>query len=290
MRRVVVFGRARQGGFEMRGRSLAHAFGWKAFDVAERARPREVPTCDVAVLVKYDCGLARKIRNRCGMLIWDPLDCWMKSRHEPGPYSFFEKEFARVGPDVVVATSTSCAKVMATAAGYQGKRPKVVTIRHHHDPRIRPDWHDPKGGVVYCGGRQYIKKGIKIINKACLMIGRPFRLIDGNGSWVKLKGAGLSLCPRLPPYSGSINRLCKPQVKLENSVAAGIPVLCTDDPCCASVGHRPEAVTVAEFMNVQSLYRAMSRTLERGPLDVEIAFTFDEFAHEMKKLVDEYVA
>ena len=54
------------------------------------------------------------------------------------------------------------------------------------------------------------------------MIGRRLVVARNYGA---LQGASLALALRLPPYDTRLYRSCKPQIKLANAAAAGLPVV-----------------------------------------------------------------
>lgn len=221
--KIAFTGRPKLGGVKMRGRSVAEAMGVPFVPLKD---VRIHDNWDVLIVVKYYDLHAVKLRQAAKRLIFDPLDCWMQGRAEWDPVAFWRECYAKLQFDAIIATSPACDAVMQEALPVP-----VHLALHHADPRIKPDWFDPSGPVVYCGGRPYLGSRETDIRRRVERHGREFRVFDGNDAWQGLQGASLSLNVRYAPHDTPLNQECKPQVKLENANAAGVPTASVRHPC-----------------------------------------------------------
>jgi len=212
------------GGVRMRGVDVAERLGVPFININKLKLSDRFNTL---VLVKYwDDPLL--LRRCCDQLIFDPLDCWSSTKPNAKPCDFWQWTRKLLQFDEIIATSPACLESMACLP-----ESKVIghMLPHHADLRVGPDWHNPNGPVVYAGGRRFISSALPQIESACKQLGRNLLLDHGRNCWRRLQGASLCLHLRLPPEDTLLNQYCKPQVKLENTAAAGLPILATCDPC-----------------------------------------------------------
>lgn len=278
--KVAVCGSISLGGVKMRGRAMAAALGWQFRDVA---RDRYEKT-DVTILVKSPLAARREaLRATCDRLIWDPLDCW--SQKNIPPLEFWRRAIDELQPDDVLLTTPSAIDCVLLALAGHPRPPRLHLVPHQCDARVEDVESNPAGWVVYAGAMQYAKFGVAAMRAACELIGRRMVFSSGDEAWRGLHGASLVLAPRLPPSAFPLNRLCKPQVKLENAAALGLAVLATDCPCVTSL--RPEVTTlpVEAWRDPVALAAAMRRALAapglKNPVRPEAAYEFVRaLAHE----------
>lgn len=253
-RNVAVVGRSDYGAVKMRGVRLAKEFGFDFFD-----GPPE-KDYDAIVLVKScHCRDLRQVRERCSRLIVDPLDSFY-SHHRQFKRSaeYWRHLYDKLRFDELVATSPACEATMREACPSL----PIHLVPHHSDPTLVYDWYDPNGPIAYAGQRCFIKESMELIDTACKAIGRHFEHAYSPKIY---RGAALVLSLRCPPYDTDLNRHCKPQVKLENAAACGLPVLSTDDP--AAVSLRPELVTVDRRFSLDTLVLKLLEALQSLPLN-----------------------
>lgn len=245
--RIAFIGRKALGSVRMRGVDVAAKLGvpflpLKAITSGKR--------WDTLVLVKYWTdrreNYAKWIRRRCDRLIFDPSDCFSQYKPHAEPGDFWRWCHKQLDFDEIVATSPAALESMGVLL-----REKVLghLMPHHADPRVGPDWYDPDGPVVYAGGPQFIRSAVDEIAVACNRLSRRFVLAEGPGSWRALKGAALCLHLRLPPTDTPLARVAKPQVKLENAAAAGLPCLATPHACATSL-ERPRGQALPQRRGV----------------------------------------
>lgn len=222
---VAMIGAGAGGAFSMRCQAVAEMAGWPLLTRSAIEEPRRY---NVIIYVKG--GLtdtqARRLRRKADVVIYDVLDAW--SRRDIPPKIFFRKAYEAIGFDYIIATTPS--SISAIKAGV----PDTVTwlLPHHADPRCNREWYRPDGPVVYSGSLPYLGTQVAGITQACKRLGVEFKV----GPDVRdLKGARLALAVRLPPTDTDLNRICKPQVKVENALACGIPVLASNHPCITSL-------------------------------------------------------
>jgi hypothetical protein len=219
------------GGVQMRGVAVAEALRVPFFDLSQLRKAGRIRTL---ILVKAHGKHAATIRQACERLIYDPLDAWyLAGREHDLPEVFWRWTHEQLWFDDIIATSPACAETMTD--GLPGI--PVHLAPHHADPTIKPGY-DPDGPVVYSGAKRYLGSELPAIKAACKRLGKRLVLESGKGAPKKLVGASLVLHVRMPPHDTPLNRWCKPQVKLENAAAAGIPVLASDHPSVTSL--RPE--------------------------------------------------
>ncbi|HUG69925.1 MAG TPA: glycosyltransferase domain-containing protein [Pirellulaceae bacterium] len=244
---IAIVGVPSYGGVKMRGNVLSRYLSCKLIT------PRQVQGMgrrDSIVAVKNGF-CTTTIRHKCDRLIYDPLDDFCSSRMHGSPMEYWRSRFRELTFDEIIATSPACHDVMREAlpAGVQ-----VHLVPHQCDPKINASWADTEGPIVYAGLRSYIKTGLDRIKQACRMVGRDF--VMGETCDV-LRGASLVLALRLPPYDTELNRHCKPQIKIANAHAAGLPVVSTDCPSTTSLC--PGIQTVAVDFSAAELADAMQR-------------------------------
>jgi len=238
MTNIAFTGRRALGGVKMRGVAVADKLGVPFVDLSELSG-----RYDTLVLVKYwthgkDSDYAKISRRSCTRLVFDPLDVFSGTKPDAEPSLFWSWCWNRLHFDDLIATSPACAETMETARASHGDVPAPFVIHqapHHADPRVGPDWYNPNGPVVYAGGVRFIASALPRIQAACDRLGRRLLLDYRRDCWERLKGAALALHLRLPPEDTPLNRHAKPQVKLENAAAAGVPCLATPDPCVTSL-------------------------------------------------------
>ena len=88
--------------------------------------------------------------------------------------------------------------------------------------------------------------------------------------------------PRLAPFNTPLYRYCKPQIKLENAAAAGLPAVATD--CPASTSLHPDVVTVPADFSVDELAAAMQRAVD-GP-GLGPPYTSDDYLRSMATVLE----
>lgn len=236
MTNIAFTGRRALGGVKMRGVAVADKLGVPFVDLSELSG-----RYDTLVLVKYwthgrDHDYSKVLRRSCERLIFDPLDVFSSTKPLAEPSEFWRWCWKRLQFNDLIATSPACADSMVS--GVPSLMPEPVQFHllpHHADPRIGPDWYNPRGPVVYAGGLRFIQSALVEIQAACDRLGRRLLLDYNKDCWRRLQGAALALHLRLPPEDTPLNRYCKPQVKLENAAAAGLPCLATADPCVMSL-------------------------------------------------------
>lgn len=235
----LVFGSFNLGAFRLRGWPVFFRFNWPACH-AERPKYRESKYKNI-LLVKYHVGHARELRKRCERLIFDPLDCWSAKHIDAEPATFWRQQYKEIRFDDILAATPSAYASMREALP---EKVKVHLALHPCDPMVHPGWYDPQGPVVYAGGLRFLGGQEKAIEEACASLGRKFVMRHDDGAVWAMRGASLAIALRLAPENTPLNRLAKPQIKLENAAAAGMPVLASDHPCVTSV--RAEVVVAPD--------------------------------------------
>ncbi len=248
---IGIFGDARLGSVKMRGETLADHY---QVPLLNSMSPGPMPHRDVAIVVKDGVPA---LRNAAGRLIYDPLDVFWDTPHDLTPREFWRRKYDQLHFDDIIATSPACEEVMRDALP---KSVQVHLIPHQSDNRVYQSWHDSDGPVVYAGQSQFLSDRLDVVSAACRMIGKEL-VVDR--SFDVLKGASLALALRLPPYDTSLNRFCKPQVKIENAIAAGVPVVTTD--CPAALSLYPGIASVPVSFSARQLADSMRRAMESPP-------------------------
>lgn len=269
MTEIILNGNHRKyGGVKMRGRALAERFGWPL-------RGGPLPgRFDTVVAMKL--GYDPDVRRKCRRLIWDPVDAFHpRPRWEPA--MFWRRSWHALRFDEIIATSPACAASMADALP---ESVKVHVVPHHHDPGLSPA-HNPDGPVVYAGLGRYIDRKLPVIREACRQIGREF--VWGRSQTI-LIGASLALVLRCPPTDTRLNRCCKPQIKVENAAAVGLPIVCTDCPATLSLHPQLRTTAVPSDFDVATLTEAMRRAAAAGP--VCQPYAVDDFLHDMARVLE----
>jgi hypothetical protein len=219
---------------------------------------------------------ARTLRGRCRRLIFDPLDSFYSARRGGDAVQYWKSLHDELRFDDIIATSPACQELMRRALPAEVN---VHLVPHQCDQRIDERWRDPAGPVVYAGLKSFVASGLGRIEDACRLIGKRFVLAS---DCTQLRGASLVLSLRLPPWDDELNRHCKPQIKLENAAAAGLPAVSTDCPAARSRFPRIPVVPT-DFTAIQ-LADAM-RTALAGP-GLSRPFRDVDFLEAMRQILD----
>lgn len=242
-----VVGDPRYGGVQIRGAALAEHLSCGHVPPHQL---RELPRTRTLVAIKNGF-CPTEIRNKCERLIFDPLDDFAGQSESVDPAEYWLSKFRKLKFDDILATSPACYDAMRAALpGHV----QVHLVPHQSDRHINESWRNPHGPVAYSGLGCFVESGLDRINEACRSLGREF--VMGTGCEI-LKDASLALALRLPPYNTTMNRYCKPQIKLENAMAAGMPAVATDCPAATSL--HPHVPTVAVDFSAAQLVDAMRR-------------------------------
>ncbi len=247
--RFAVVGARASGAVQMRGETLARHLGCELIP-CDQVRGMTHREAIVAVKMGFE---QTPIRDQGERLIYDPLDAFCDITTNDDPADFWRARHQELAFDDIIATSPACASVMR---GALPERVRVHMVPHHADPRINESWRSKDGPVVYSGLHRFIASGVDRIREACKLLRKEFVV---KYDCDVLKGASLALALRLPPYDTELNRRCKPQIKIANAVAAGVPVVATDCPAATSL--YPEVVTVPVDFSAVQLADAMRRAL-----------------------------
>ncbi len=252
-----VIGNSRLGSVRMRGGPIANYHGCEiSAAVDEDLRSK----CEVIFAVKNVANPAR-VRKNCDRLVYDPLDVFSSDSNGAGAIDYWRQKYRQLRFDDILATSPACYSLMRDALP---DHVRVHLVPHHSDPSIHGGWYAADGPIVYSGLQQYIRSGLTNIQRACDEVGRE--LITGRDSKV-LNGGSLSLALRLAPYTSELYRSCKPQVKIANSIAAGIRCVATASPATTSM--YPNVTTVANDFDPGDLADAMRIALNKRQPDGE---------------------
>lgn len=232
--KVAFTGRKALGGVRMRAVSVAKRLGVPFVDLSELEG-----RYDCLIVVKYWDGkggdYAKTIRKSCDRLIYDPLDVFSQKKPDADPSKFWHWTWHQLHFDDLIGTSPACVETMTGVNEIPQVECKIHLAPHHADPRIGPNWYNPNGPIVYAGGLRFIESALPQIQQACNALGRRLLVDYNKDCWRRLEGAALALHLRLPPHDTRLNKLCKPQVKLENAAAANLPCLATPHPCVMSL-------------------------------------------------------
>ena len=270
MKDLAFVGRKYLGGVKMRGVEVAQKMGVPFID--NKKLDPWGKKFDTIILVKYwinDQKWLQTLRNRCHTLIYDPLDSWTQTRPHYKATAFWKWTQKILKWDRIVATSGSC-----VASMIECNKPIHMGL-HHADSRIKNDWYDPKGPIVYAGGLRFIASELDNIKPICKKLNRILIVAGGKDCWQSLQGASLVLHPRFSPEDTDLNKHCKPQVKLENSIAAGIPIVATWHPCVFTCRHNVQNMDPKNDFGI-------AEALECGPY-LENPFTIDHYIEEIRK-------
>jgi hypothetical protein len=217
--RIAITGKKGLGGVEMRGESLANACGWDFIPVH---KIKASDSFDLLILVKYWDTHAAALRAAAKRLIHDPLDCWegLKQGHQH-PQEFWRWVRRRFPFDELISTSPMCRVQMQAAL----PACKVHLLPHHADPRIEPDWYDPDGPAVYAGAVRFMESvNCELVERLQAETQRGLFCDFSRDAWKSLKGASHAVLGRWGQTQHPLNDACKPQVKLENALQAGLPI------------------------------------------------------------------
>lgn len=267
--RVGVIGPTTYPSFRIRGAPLAAAHGWETLDVSQPIPGR----FDVLWLVKRRPGAdLEAVRRACDRLIVDPLD-WWSSPPTADYVTWWNALYNEIIFDEVVVTSPAghecfCAWLLGFwLSGMQlgPHHPRCHLLPHPCDGRIAGDWHDPHGPIVYAGSRCFLGDPAPW-QAAAAKLGRELRIdYSQHNAWRSLRGAALQLCVRVPPHDCEWNRWNRPQIKLENSAAAGVPLIYNGHPCETSLHPNHPAVHPAQLGDVDWLAGELDQALTSGP-------------------------
>lgn len=269
---AAIVGDCRFGGVQMRGRALARHW---AIPLLSPREALSMPHTGTIIAVK--CGTAASsLRQKCDRLIYDPLDDFVDSPPSTEPAEYWRSKYRQLAFDDILATSPACYETMRSALP-PGCR--IHLVPHPCDSRVNESWRDPNGPIAYAGMDCFIESGLSRIHEACRRVGKDF--VSG-GTCEVLRGASLALALRLPPFNTSLNRHCKPQIKVENAAAAGLPVVTTDCPAARSL--RSQVLAVRPDFTAEELAHAMRRALA-GPPPAE-AFREGHFLAAMDRVLN----
>lgn len=246
--------------YTLRGRPVARAFGWPELQYEGHNILRYIKRTG-----KMDVGLAikapptKELADSCGSVYWDLLDGWVsRDRAQMEP-----EDFWRSIADLPFHHLIVCSPAAQESAAAVLKQP-VHCLPHAADPRVESNWHDPDGPIVYAGTREFIAPAFLTLEEAARRLGRKLVIDYSKDSWLSLKGAALVLSVRLGVLCTQLNRLCKPAVKVANAAAAGIPVLCTDDPAILSIwGNQVTYAAPDTFLDVDAMETLMKVAMEK---------------------------
>jgi len=273
--KIAVLGWPGFGAVQMRGMTLCRQFGWEFIDSQSAFSQRA--KWDTIIAIKRH--FPNEIRRQCRRLIYDPVDCWAPL-DQSIPSVYWKERHKELCYDEILATSPSCLQVMKEGTPSDVK---VHLVKHHCDPRISKGWHNPDGPVVYAGDPVYISSILDKLNSACNLLGRELITCHGKAAWNSIRGASVALAIRAEPFNTLLNRYCKPQVKIENAAAAGVPVLSTNDPC--SISSRNGFVTLdpQDCFNETLLANHLNTAIHSNPLRAPI--TLQDYLCAMEKIV-----
>lgn len=277
--KVAVCGPRGYGSWRARGGGLANAHGWEILD-CRKPIPRDYDTIWV-VKRRLGLPLPANLRDRCGRLIFDPLDFWA-SPSSADPYSCWLRLWNQFRFDDLIATSPASQEAMQH--GLKGSAVQVHLLPHQCDGRIEPDWYDENGPLVYAGSRCFIGKYQNTLEEAARRLGRAIRFdYSQHHAWRSLKGAALQLCLRFPPHNCRWNRLHRPQIKLENSAAGGIPLLYNGHECEVSLHDGHPSVDLSQHREPQHLAHLFEQALQSRP--PETCYRPEDFYRDAAEMV-----
>jgi hypothetical protein len=276
--RVAVVGSGAGDAYKMRAAIPAQLAGWELVPVGQATRIKH-QSYDVVIFVKSGINpmQADCLRRMAKYVVYDPLDGW--SQDDPNPTEFFSSMGDMIKPDLWLATSPSCQQEIQKAVPGSS----VAMLPHPCDRRSTEFRYDPAGPVIYSGDPRYLGSFQSAIEFSCNFTGRQFICRPDPMLHV---GASLALALRLPPTDTQINRLCKPQAKVENAIAGGIPVLASHHECTLSL--YPSITTIKWDRNTTNSHfvDAMDAALSNKSLLSNIPMTQDRYAAELALLIE----
>ena len=276
--RIVVSGNAASGGVQLRGmqlvaRAIEEDAKWIFTNTA--SKPRLVGKIEYCYHIKSlpDLAFVRRVSE---VLIWDPLDCWSQHFQDITAEKFWRKMFDKYKFDAIVASSWSC--FLRMRAALDGTRAQVVILPHASDPRLTSSF-SPDGPVVYCGSARYVQGYEASLEAAAKQAGKKLELYTQKSQFRDaLRGVSAALSLRLNERS-LLNKHCKPQIKIENAVVAGVPVISLDDPCSSSLySDHPSVQFISSIDQLSDAISAASqnRCVKSEPLDLGLQWRLVE--------------
>lgn len=278
--RVAVIGDPAYGGVQLRGVQLAERMGWDFIPVLD-VEGRRGSRYDVGIVVKYPFGVGKLIHQLCDRVVFDPLDNW--NQDDVCPLRHFAPDTYLFRFDAIIATSPACEQVMQLAQLGHEKPCPVWMLPHGPDPRCA--WtYDPNGPVMYCGRKDYLGLAKSTIEEACRRNRKEFLCLPGTPENVARKiGVSLLLHPRLGQSTTSINRFCKPQIKLANASKANLPILATNDPCVVSLSRNVWTAHPDVWQDAERLAKTL-RDASGFILETELAR--EDYGHRLMSLLE----
>jgi hypothetical protein len=158
---------------------------------------------------------------------------------------------------------------------------RIELVPHHYDSSIEPDWYDPSGPVTYVGDPRFIEARRSVIREACDILRLKFQI---SRDVKDLRGTGLALALRLGQWQTSLNKKCKPQIKVENAIAAGIPVLITGHPAETSLHPSLVSMTNPNTNCPKKVAASMLEAIAKG-VKQETAFSEQNYFDVIRKLI-----
>lgn len=268
------------GSFRFVGRPLAERLGCEVYDSRS---PFQLTSAHYRAICTLKADVSSEVRRRCELLVYHPVDHWTSCGRASAmqPADYWRQQFDRNQFDVIVASTVAAAESMRAALPGSVR---VEFVPHPANPGVHPGGFDASGPVVYSGLRTFIAGGLAEITAACLAIGRPFVHSSSSNPSTILRGAALVLAPRLPPSDNPLNRVAKPTQKVENAIAAGLPLLATDCPAI-TLGYPDACVAkAADWLDPAILAGRMRAAIDRGPL-LRAPFTLCQHLDEMCRLM-----
>lgn len=214
---VAVTGRRPEwGSYRLRGQLVCNEFAWNN-------KGNSGSDADVTIVIKeLPEGQIQSER-----ILFDPLDCFTDFSGSPDAYwkGFVAQQEALLGRACEwIATSPS---VQAIIQKYTYA--KVHLCPHWPDPRVRHVNYHRLANFVYDGDSRFLSPETAFVKGLSRITGKSvdFQPFD---AWTDVF-AVLSV----RASSTAIIAACKPQIKLANAMAAGLPCLCSDLPVVKSL-------------------------------------------------------
>ena len=204
--KIAVIGPKGFASFRIRGQPLAAVHDWACLDVRKQIKGHY----DVIWLVKRNNRNYKHVRSHCDKLVCDPLDFW----HWPNrvdPVTCWRTIFDVMPFDAIISTSPACRNAMKE--GLAGTGVPVHMLPHQCDHRVKPEWYNPDGPIVYAGIRAYVKAYEVTLTTACEMIGRKYHgVYSEHHGQLGLDGASLVIALRSNRYKrhSQVTRHCMP--------------------------------------------------------------------------------